>query len=95
MKYVCFFEYEAEDFDNIIPLFQKMAELRGKPGYPKGLSPTYGVGGETKGFTLYEVSDPQEIINHAVHYHPFLKLKWVPLVEGTDYVAAYLKSKKK
>ena len=94
MKYICYYEFEAKDLDKIIPLFQKMVELRGKPGYPKGLTNTYVFGGETKGFTLYEVSDPQEITNHYVHYHPHLKLKWVPLTEASDVIATYLKSKK-
>ena len=94
MKYICQWEFEAKDFDKIIPLFQKMVELRGRPGYPKGIGPTYAFSGETKGFQLYEVDDPQQITNHYVHYHPYLKLTWKPLTEATDVVATYLKSKK-
>ena len=95
VKYICYFEFKPEDLDKVIPLFQKMIELRGKPGYPKGISPTYAFAGETSGFTLYEVDDPQQISNHYVHYHPLLKLKWKPIAESTDVVATYLKSKKK
>ncbi len=94
MKYICYWEMDPKDLDKGIPLFQKMRELRGTPGYPKELSPTYGFGGEMRGFTLYEVDDPQQIINHHVHYHPLLKLKWIPLVEATDFLATYLKAKK-
>jgi len=94
VKYICYFEMDPKDLDKVIPLFQKMRELRGTPGYPKELSPTYGFGGEMRGFTLYEVDDPQQIINHGVHYHPWLKLKWTPIVEASDFVATYLKAKK-
>jgi len=52
-----------EDIDEVIPLFQKMAELRDTKGYPKAITPTYTFSGETNGFTLYEVDDPQQITN--------------------------------
>jgi hypothetical protein len=57
VKYICYFEFKPEDLDKVIPLFQKMVEKRGKPGYPKQISPTYAFGGKTSGFTLYEVDD--------------------------------------
>lgn len=94
MKYVCYWEMCPEDLDKVIPLFQKMRELRGKPGYPKELSPTYGFGGQLKGFTLYEVEDPQQITNHYLHYHPVLKMEWKPITEAADFVATYMKKKK-
>jgi hypothetical protein len=92
---MCYFEFKPEDLDKVIPLFQKMTELRGKPGYPKAISPTYAFGGGTSGFTLYEVDDPQQISNHYIHYHPLMEITWKPLVEATDFVTTYLKSKKK
>jgi len=71
-----------------------MRELRGKKGYPTALVPTYAFAGQTSGFTLYEVDDPQEITNHYFHYHPTLKMKWKPISEATNVVATYMKSKK-
>jgi hypothetical protein len=94
MKYICYFEFDPEDLDKIIPLYDKMRELRGKPEYPKGLTPTYGFGGQTSGFTLYEVENEQQIINHGLHYHPYMELKWKPLVLGADFVKAYMEKKK-
>ena len=94
MKYICYWEMCPEDIDKVIPLFQKMRELTGKPDYPKELSPTYAFSGQTKGFTLYEVENDQQRINHYLHYHPLLKIEWIPLSEATDVVATYLKKKK-
>ena len=94
MKYMCYWEMCPEDLDKIIPLFKKMGELRGTKGYPTALAPTYAFAGQTKGFTLYEVDDPQQITNFYFHYHPILKMKWEPLEEASNVIATYLKSKK-
>ena len=94
MKYICYWEIKPEDLDKVIPLFQKMRELRGTPGYPKEITPTYGFSGEMSGFTLYEVDDPKQISNHYIHYHPLMKFTWKPIVEATEFVATYMKKKK-
>ena len=94
MKYILFWEMCPEDLDKIIPLFQKMGELRGTKGYPEAITPTYTYQGETNGFTLYEVEDPQEITNFYFHYHPVLKMKWKPIEESTNTVKTYMNKKK-
>ena len=63
MKYVVYWEMCPEDFDKIIPLFKKMQELRDTKDYPKALAPTYAFAGQLSGFTLYEVDDPQQILD--------------------------------
>ena len=83
-----------EDLDKLIPLFQKMQELRGTKDYPKALAPTYVFAGQMSGFTLYEVDDPQQITKFYFHYHPLLKMKWKPIDEANNVVATYMKSKK-
>jgi hypothetical protein len=95
MKYMLNWEMCPEDMDKVIPLFQKMAELRGTKGYPKAIGPVYNFSGEMSGFTLYEVDDPQEITNMYFHYHPLLRMKWKPIAETNNTVATYLKLKKK
>jgi len=94
MKYICYWEIKPEDFDKVIPLFQKMLELRGTPGYPKGITPTYGFPGQMSGFTLYEVEDEEQMRNHYLHYHPLIKFEWKPLTLATDLVETYMKKKK-
>ena len=95
MKYIVFWEFNPEDMDKVIPLFQKMGELRGTADYPTGISPTYAYSGEMSGFTLYEVDDPQQITNFSLHYHPIVKFTWKPITEATDVVTTYMKKKKK
>ena len=94
MIYICYWEMCPEDLDKVIPLFQEMVKLRGKPDYPKELFATYGFSGQMKGFTIYEVDNEQQRINHYIHYHPYLKLKWVPLMEAKDFIKTYLEKKK-
>ena len=94
MKYILFWEMCPEDMDKVIPLFQKMVELRGTKGYPKGITPTYTFQGTTSGFTLYNVEDQAEISNFYFHYHPLLKMKWKPIEESSETVKIYMGSKK-
>ncbi len=94
MKYVCYWELCPEDMDKVIPLFQKMQELRGTKDYPKGLAPAYTFAGQMSGFSLYAVDDPQQITNFYFHYHPLLKMKWKLIEETTNTVATYTKLRK-
>ena len=89
LKFICFFEYEGEDIDKILPLFEKMVGLRGKPGYPKAIMPSQHFAGETNGFTIYEADDPQQMINHFTNYEPYMRFTWKPLVETTEVAAAH------
>ncbi len=94
MKYILFWEMCPEDMDKVIPLFQKMGELRGTKGYPKAITSTYTFQGSTSGFTLYEVEDQKEISNFYFHYHPLLKMKWKPIEESSETVKIYMGTKK-
>jgi len=94
LKYICYYECKEEDLDTIIPKFQEMIKLRETGDFPTGITPTYWVPGEIHGFTIYEVDDPQQIIDHYLHYFPEMKLKWKPIIEATDFVKTYMKKKK-
>ena len=94
MLYICYYEMKPENLDKVISLFQEMVKLRGTGDYPTEVAPTYGVSGPLSGFTIYEVESQKQIDNHYIHYHPYLKLKWKPLIVATDFVAAYMKKKK-
>lgn len=80
--------------DKVIPLFKKMAELRGTKDYPKAIGPVYNFYGEMSGFTLYEVDNPKQMTNMYFHYHPLLKMTWKPIEETNETVAIYLSRKK-
>lgn len=89
-----FWEFCPNDIDKIIPLFQKMGELRGSKGYPKDVTATHTFQGSTSGFTIYEVGDQEEMSNLYFHYYPYLKMKWKPIEESSETVKIYMKTKK-
>jgi hypothetical protein len=49
---------------------------------------------EPKGFTIYEVDDPQQIVNLEVAFSPIKKSKFVPIFEHKSVVETYEKEKK-
>ena len=84
---------KPENLDKVIQLFGEMVKLRGTKDYPKEVSPTYGIESPLQGFTIYEVENQKQIDNHFIHYHPYLKLTWKPLIVATDFVSTYMKKK--
>ena len=95
MKYIAFFELDPEDFDKVIEKYrQVLAETeKGTEKYPKALSKPYGMGGEFKGFQLFETDDPEQMANIALHYAPEMKHKFVPIFEIAKVVELYQKTK--
>jgi len=72
MKYIWFWEYSPED---VYKMFEKdnqiAAEREKDPNkYPKTIFPPHWLGMEHKGFTIYEVDDPQQLVNLAVKFFP-------------------------
>ena len=52
------------------------------------------LGMEPKGFTIYEVNDPQQIVNLEVAFSPIKKPKFVPIFEHKSVVETYETEKK-
>ncbi|MGD2200909.1 MAG: hypothetical protein PVJ38_04670 [Candidatus Bathyarchaeota archaeon] len=71
-----------------------MSELMEKyPGkYPEYLVPPHSIGGQMKGFSMVEAT-PDQIVNGVLYWHPELKLKYMPIIEGVKFVEQRLKSK--
>lgn len=95
-KFIGFWEYCLEDTDKVTEKFKKIMEERGKgtEKYGKLLFGPYHIGGESKGFAIYETDDMTQLTNLAVYYTPVLKLKFMPIHESSKVVELYLKSKK-
>ena len=95
-KFIGFFEYSLEDTDKVTEKFTKIMEERGKgtDKYGKLLFGPYHIGGESKGFAIYETDDVEQLTNLTIHYIPALKLKFAPIHESSKVVELYLKSKK-
>ena len=96
MKYIVFWEMCPEDFDKVIPKFQEVMEERekGTDKFPKALSPNYSLGGQWKGFMLYEDATPEQLMNVVLHYQPLVKFKFIPILEAAKMIEIHLKSKK-
>jgi len=96
LNYIAFWEYCPEDFDKVIEKYkQVMAEReKGTEKFPKRLFPAHGMGGEPKGFTLYENPTPEQLTNVVLHYMPEMKFKFVPIFESDKVIELYQKMKK-
>jgi len=92
MNYIAFWEYCPEDFDKVIEKYKQRMKMPEK--FPKILFPPHGMGGEHKGFTLYENVTPEQLINIVLHYRPEMKLKFVPILETAKVIELYQKMKK-
>jgi hypothetical protein len=95
MKCICFWEFEPEDLDKIIEKYKQAMEDREKvPNkFPKILFGPYSLGGEWKGFTVYDAT-PEQMTNLALHYMPEEKVKFVPIFDSKKAVELYLEMKK-
>ena len=95
VKYIGYYEMCPEDFDKVIPLFREAMEERekGTDKFPPTLSATYIMGGQWKGFTLYEDASQEQLDNLALHYRPLVKFKFVPITEAGKRIAIHLESK--
>ena len=95
MKCICFWEFEPEDFDKIIEKYKQAMEDRANvpDKFPKILFGPYSLGGEWKGFTVYDAT-PEQMTNLALHYMPEEKVKFVPTFDSKKAIERYLEMEK-
>ena len=95
MNYIAFWEFKPEDLDKIIEKFkQAMAERdQGTGKFPKFLFPSHSIGGEFKGFAIYENPTQEQLMNVALHFSPEEKIKFIPIFESAHFIEQYLKLK--
>jgi hypothetical protein len=96
MNYIAFWEFSPEDFDKVIEKTKHaMAEReKGSEKFPKILFPPHGMGGEWRGFTIYENATPEQLLNTMLYYAPEEKVKFVPIFDSAKAMEHYLKMKK-
>jgi len=46
-----------------------------------------------KGFFVYEDATPEQVANLLAFYHPYLKLKIMPIVESEKTIKAFLETR--
>lgn len=93
MKYIAFWEFDPEDMDKVIEKNMQVlaAREKGIEKFPKTLSDSYSIGGEYKGFILYETDDPDQLTNVILHFRPEMKWKFMPIFDSTKVIELYQK----
>jgi hypothetical protein len=96
LKYVKFWEVALEDQDEAIEKWGKYLEKSKKTPekYPRYVVPPHGVGEALKGISILEADNEEKLINYLIELAPPLKCKFVPLIDATKYIEAYMMSKK-
>ena len=97
LKFIGFFEYDPKDADEVVERFRRATAERAAgrhEDFPKVVSGPYAIGGEPKGFTIYETDNIDAITKISVYYTPVLKMKFLPIHESTRVAELYLQSKK-
>jgi hypothetical protein len=87
MRFIAFIEYKPEDRDKIGEKTQQIWEERKQSPdmFPKklrlhdGSTVEYFMGGQAKGFVLYETDDPQQLRNLADYWMPEITFQFVPI----------------
>ena len=94
MKYVGFWEFNPTALDVIVRKSERSSEEREEsPGkYPEILLGPFVFEGESRGFTVYEVEDPEQLTNVADHYSPEMKYEFKRIMETSKF--AELKRRK-
>jgi len=97
LKFIGFWEYDLKDADEVVEKFRRaMAERAAgkREDFPKLIYGPFHIGGESKGFAIYETDNMEAITNMTVYYTPVLKMKFLPIHESTRVAELYLQSKK-
>ena len=94
LKYIVHWEFCPEDMDKCIAKNKKAAEITKKEPdrFAKNLFPPQYTG-SGKGFSLVEVTDPEQFNNAQVYWFPEMKLKYVPCDDVSKWIELYMKSK--
>lgn len=96
MKYFVTWELDSENVEKLIEKEIRYQELQKKfpEKYPKNVIPVYAVADGSKGITIWEVDDPEQIANKVAYMMPEAKAKIVPIIEAAKFMELYMKMKK-
>ena len=94
MRFIEFWEFCPEDMDKVIDKNKLSAEIRQKEPEKFGdiLFPSQATG-YCKGFSIIEATQEQ-VRNMNVFWFPELKMKFVPCDDTSNWIEAYMKTKK-
>jgi hypothetical protein len=85
MQFVGFWEYDPKDMEEI-------SEIMGK--CESGLEFIFGpvsIGGQHRGFTIFETEDIDKITKYVAHYAPLVDFTVYPLVRVSEFFEKYMR----
>ncbi len=91
MKYIGFWEFDPKDFDKVL---KKYVDQDSWPDFPETISEGFGLGGEFRGFQLYETDNPEHLTNLSLYYMPEMEFNFIPIFEVAKVVERYQEIKK-
>jgi hypothetical protein len=83
MKFVGFWEYDPKDMEEISKIMGKC-----ESGLEFVLGPV-SIGGQHKGFTIFETDDIDKITKYVAHYAPLVDFTVYPLVRASALFQKY------
>ncbi len=89
MKFISFWEMKPEDAGKVILKFSRRQEL--------GLKTLYGpchIGGQAKGFTIFEADDPAVLTDYTNFYTPELTMVIYPIHDSKEVAESWVKHHK-
>jgi len=94
VKYIEFWEFCPEDMDKVLAKSKLATEIMQKEPekFGKVLFPSQSTG-YCKGLSIIEATQEQ-IRNMTVFWFPELKMKFVPCDDASNWIEAYMKTKK-
>lgn len=87
MKYAGFWGFDPASLDVIVMKSERSSEEREEypRKYPEIILGPFVFEGESRGFTVYEVEDPEQLKNVVDHYAPEMRYEFKRLVETTKF----------
>ena len=95
MKFIGFWEFDANDDEKYIEKFRQMTAERekGTATSPKLVFGPYLFEGERAGFSVYETDDPDKLMALGIFFSPVLTIRFVPIIESARFAELYYKMK--
>ncbi|UCD44903.1 MAG: hypothetical protein JSV27_12480 [Candidatus Bathyarchaeota archaeon] len=93
MKYVGFWKFDSEALDVIVEKSVRSSRERDvfPEKYPEIICGPFILDGESRGFTVYDVDDLEQLTNVTAHYGPEMTYEFKPIVETSKYAEFHLR----
>ena len=95
MKFIKYWEVAEDSVDEVIEKWGKYLEKSAKTPekYPRYILPPHIECETLKGVSIMEADNEEQLMNYIAELWPPLKIKFVPLLDSSEYIPIYLKTK--